>query len=357
MNRLNHPKMLCWGLLLGFLWVLSCARYEIIDPRKSKRDTIPSTPSNVVDPNNNNNPPQPVNLQPSAEIEVMKDGVIVTKVHANQEVLIRPSIGTADPDDIGLSTACKYNPGIVRADYDLGIENKKLTSARSACEDLGVKYTFAKAGDYTLTMVVTSNDNENATSSMVLVVVDENTSLDDVDGGFIIHAHPMIVLIGTSITFEGRCDTIYENKITWNFADSKSGEGKTIAHLYEITGQFLVQATCSSRGKEKRASVTVVVVPKNTGNIPPTGWPPTGTNPGQTGQGQQPQQGCQQGSTSSCQNSSSAEDTTVTGEEDPFMDSVDSEDPNATGSDGTDEWWNNSGYNPYGDYSDYYSGY
>lgn len=284
MNRTRILK----SLLLAFaastlVSFLGCSKYEILDPLGKKRTkTLPDNPNTITTPTKD--------LPPSAGIEAILNNVSVTKVHVNEEVTIRPTTGTADADDVGLSTACKDNPGIVKADYDLGAANAKPSVARAQCESLAIKHTFATPGDYTISLLVTDNEGQTARANMVLVVVNQGD--DNTDGGFVIVANPMIIYEGGSIHFEGRCDTISQNKITWVFADGAAGEGKTVDHVYTKTGQFYVEATCTNaENKVKKAGVTIVVLQKGTGNVPPTGYPPVTPTPTQTGT-QQPSQNC-----------------------------------------------------------------
>ena len=137
-----------------------------------------------------------------------------------EQVSIRPSYDTLDPDDIGKSDCA--NPGIVKADY--GIEDGTSPSAErgESCDTLAVPYTFAQVGEFEISMTVTSNEDEKAVASMILTVVDANAPETD-DGGFTITADPMVAGIGQIVTFIGDCKTT--KKVEW----CESGEVKTMS--------------------------------------------------------------------------------------------------------------------------------
>lgn len=296
-------------LLASFLLAaVSCgpAGYEILRPGKDGEKSGEPTPitENSGDANKNN---APTNLPPTAGIEVIETadgnatGKSVTKVRINTKTIVRPTADTMDADDYGRSSCA--NPGIVQADYELP-ENAKAQAKRSqGCEDLGVPHTFTKAGTYLIKLVVLTNENEQATASMTLIVYEGN---EPDDGGFKIKAHPMIGTTADDITFDGICNTKKGVKqITWKFGDSTTGAGSRTTHRYQKEGQYQVQATCETNdGKRWEAHITIVIVPESAGRPPKGPVPPPvspdqptpnpgkpGQNgPGQNGPGQKPGQ-------------------------------------------------------------------
>jgi len=272
-------------MFLGGL-ALSCrpASYEILRPKKGTADNGPPPSSSTVPPVSQP-PVGPSNLPPTARVEVIWNGSPVTKVQVNQPVQVRPSYDTVDPDYIGKSNCA--NPGITRADYDIGHQATPTAQRTQGCEDLAVPYTFTQPGDYQVSMVVTSQDNQQATASMTLHVVDANTPLTD-NGGFTITADPLLSSIGQPVTFIGYCQTSLPYTITWQFGDNSTGTGVTVVHNYAAAGQYRLDATCTEQsGRTWLANVTEVVLTQQvvipgspTGHpIPPFGGIPT-TLPG-----------------------------------------------------------------------------
>jgi len=276
------------------LAAMSCgpAGYEILRPAKDGNNSGNPNPivqdSSDADKNN-----VPHNLPPTAGLEVIYGGKSVTKIKVGTPVKVRPTADTMDADDYGRSSCA--NPGIVQADYDLGNDAKPTTKRDQGCEDLGVPHTFTKIGTFRLTLIVLTNENEQATAAMTLIVHD-GTEPDD--GGFRVNAHPMIGTVQNDITFDGICDTRKGvKKITWNFADASVGEGARVTHRYGAEGQYTVNAICESNdGKSWEAQVTIVIVPGTVGRPPVGAVPPLPQlpvvpgSPVQHGPGQQPGQ-------------------------------------------------------------------
>ncbi len=253
---------------LALIWgQVSCrsAIYEIIKPNKDRREQgDPIGPLDVE------------NAGPTAAIEVIKDGRYVTKVRVQEPTQIRPTADTVDPDDIGKSQC--PNPGIFRAQYQIGTEASPEVNRGAACDELGVPYSFKTPGDYLITMTVTTEEGETAIASMTLHVVAANAPLDE-DGGFMIKANPLIVGIGQEVNLNGICTTKKAHTISWQYGDGETGEGASTKHAYGKKGSYRIEAVCRetvSGGSSWNASVTVVVMDKPV--TPPSSNTPPGTN-------------------------------------------------------------------------------
>lgn len=269
------PHSILLGVVLSMTFA-SCrpASYQIIKPKKERRDQgDPLGPT-----------PEAEKAAPTAAIEVIKGGQSVTKVRVNEPTTIRPTADTLDPDDVGKSSCA--NPGIVRAQYQVASEATPEVNRGTNCDDLGVPYTFKTAGDYLLTMIVTTEEGETAQSSMTLHVIAANAPADE-DGGFMIKANPLIVGIGQEVSLNGICTTNKPNQIVWNYGDGTNGEGANSKHAYGKTGSYRIDATCKetvANGRSWTASVTVVVMEKPV--TPPASSTPPGyatPNPGKGG--------------------------------------------------------------------------
>jgi hypothetical protein len=204
-------------------------------------------------------------IPPTARVETLDRGVSVTWTYVGNRVEVRPSADTLDPDYIG-KDQCQ-NPGIIAAEYDLG-NNAKPKVSRTDCTSLASSgHVFSKAGTYVIKLAVKSKDNEIATASMTLKVVDRNAPASEIEGGFTIHARPILAQINQPIEFSGICELKGKLTIKWNYGDSATGAGAVTQHAYDREGQHLVTASCANdSGKTLEASLTVVVM----GTTPPT---------------------------------------------------------------------------------------
>lgn len=261
------------GLLLSALAACRTAKYEIVGPEEVKGTEPPVPPCDDCT----------ANYEPSADLIAMLDGKTVTAVPAGKEVTITATADTMDPDDFGKDGSCPANPGIVTSSYVQAEEGIDRKIQRTSCESLAIKHTFAKAGLYFIELEATSNEDEHAMASMTLAVYDPADQKEA--KGFDIEANPIIVTIGEEITFTSNCEDNHQAQTKWIMGDGGTSSGPVVKYTYSETGSFEVTATC----KKMRASVTVVVLPKDhevpTGKPPITkpGVKPPTTNPGQTG--------------------------------------------------------------------------
>ncbi len=248
------------------------ASYEILKPKKGHDVRPNGNPEQVNPPAGNTVPPAtgtppgtptstPTtsgdNAAPTARVEVIWKNESVVKVRVNEPTIIRPTADTVDPDDVGKSPCA--NPGIVKAAYDVGHEAAPSAERASGCEPLSVPYTFTKTGDYEITMVVTSNENETATAKMTVTVIAADAPLYDGDGGFTITADPMIGGKDQVFTFTGYCALKKEHVITWEFGDGKGGEGVVVTHAYAELGPHDVKGHCTDLSR-KTIDAQIVVV-------------------------------------------------------------------------------------------------
>lgn len=219
------------------------------------------------------------NGNPSAQVEVVVGGSIVTKVKAGIEVIIRPSESTLDPDDKNKKD-CR-NPGIVKASYLPGNEGEQVSERSSdECASLEVTHTFKNPGQYEISMTVTSNENETAHSKMILEVVDSSAPDSELEGGFIVSADPLIATVDQPITFTGDCTDA--KSIVWNFMDQTTGAGAKTTKAYNSPGQYEVVASCETNtGDSRKGLVTVVVLPKTPSGDSSTQTPNTDDGSGE----------------------------------------------------------------------------
>ncbi len=275
------------------------ASYEIIKPGKNKKVGENGNPNSIAPEQNDpsDTAPTPIigNVPPTAKMEVIWNNRPVVIVKVNSPVTIKPSYDTVDPDDIGVSQCT--NPGIIKAEYELDYQKALKAERISGCETLSVPHVFTRTGEYEISMVVTSNENETAVASITITVVDENSNMTLEDGGLTISADPMVASKGQTITFTGTCGLRKTHTITWNFGDGATSTGNSVQHAFATEGQFRVEATCTDEdGKLIKSVITIVVIGQNI-TVPgrPTGDQSViipGRDPSNPGQkpGQQPGQ-------------------------------------------------------------------
>ena len=277
-------KTLPWKIVLAVgLSVSACkqAGYQVLKPGLITTNSFDSSKA----------------MAPTAQVEVMDRGISVTWVYAGTRVDVRPSADTLDPNYLGKST-CE-NPGIITADYELGTA-KKLSVKRTSCSSLATTgHVFSTSGDYLIKMTVKSEDNEIAIATMTLRVVDKSITPSQIEGGFTIHAKPLLTSVNQAVTFTGICELKGKLTVNWDYGDSDSGVGAVTQHSYTAPGQYVVNATCTNdTGRKMSASVSVVVTDSLTPTIPSLAIPIPGSNPNlPKGQNCDPSQGpCQNAS-------------------------------------------------------------
>lgn len=254
-----------WRWLFSAALILTACKqagYEVLKPGLQNSNSFDSTKT----------------LAPTARLEAVDRGVSVTWTYVGNRVEFQPSADTLDPDYVG-KESCQ-NPGLIAADYDLG-NGSKPSKQRSDCASLATTgHVFTKAGNYVIKMTVKSKDNETATASMTLRVVDRSIAATQAEGGFTVHAKPILAEINQPITFSGICELKGKLTIGWNYGDNATGAGAVTQHAYGQTGQYLVTASCASdSGKKYDASLTVVIMGTTTPAIPSVAVPIPGQNP------------------------------------------------------------------------------
>ena len=260
------------SLPLAYAIVLSCspAAYEIIRDDNSSKKLTPNGETRAFEDNSTNGDPRlpsrtvpvvvdPGSTPPTANIVVVHQNKAVTSVPVGQVVSLRPSADTLDPDDIGRSD-CSH-PGVVAASYDVvnlpGIDVRREVG----CESLDVETKFDRPGTYVVTLEVTDNDGEQASSTMTLVVVPNTEPVTSVPGGFTIVAKPLLVELGEPVSLEGFCELSPPQEITWKVPGVADQRGQTISHSFQRTGPATVVAYCVGRNNvELEASLQIVVI-------------------------------------------------------------------------------------------------
>ncbi len=281
LNSSSNKLSVARGALLLLMAVAqaSCAaQYMTIRRASGATATDPGGP--------NSNDSQSAPSMPTAGLEVLLNDQSVTAVPAGAKFKVRPTLDTADANDIG-KVECD-NPGIIEASFQLqGQEPQAVNrSAKTDCTDLVIESTYDKPGKYQLTLIVTSDEGKQAQASMTLSVFDDSGDGLQHFPGFRIFAEPMIAKVDDDISFSALCDDNQGEVIRWNFGDGATAEGLTVKHAYTQAGSMVVQATCiTNDGVELGASVTVVIQPKPGSNPQPGTDGDGNTDPGDGGSG------------------------------------------------------------------------
>jgi PKD repeat protein len=254
-----------WRWIFSAALILTACKqagYEVLKPRNQSPNSFDSSKT----------------LAPTARLEVLDRGTSVTWTYVGNRIEVKPTADTLDPDYVG-KESCQ-NPGLISADYDLG-NGTKPSVQRTECSSLAsAGHVFTKSGTYLVKMTVKSKDNEIATASMTLRVIDRNVAASMAEGGFTIHAKPILAEINQPVVFSGICELKGKLSIGWNYGDSATGAGAVTQHTYGQAGQYLVTATCANdTGKKYDASLTVVIMGATAPSIPAVAVPIPGQNP------------------------------------------------------------------------------
>ena len=125
-----------------------------------------------------------------------------------------------------------------------------------------VAHTYASAGDYTVTLVVTDNGGATATSTQTVVATSAPT----------VPNLPPLARIATDLTdgtvplavrFQGGDSTDNDGVVTsyhWIFGDGTTSEGAQVEHLFTVTGLFTVTLTITDDDGATSSATTVIKV-------------------------------------------------------------------------------------------------
>jgi PKD repeat protein len=215
--------------------------------------------------NENQNPVTKASEQPSAKdgsgptagIEVVLDGKVVSQVPKGKEVILRPTSETRDGDNPARSDCA--HPGIVEAVYTVAGSIQLSTKSKDGCDKLEVTHIFTEAGSIPVEMKVSSDEGEHAAASTTVGVIDDIPGAQP-EASLTISATPMEADIGQSISFSASCTGRNPpQSISWNFGNEAKADGKDAAHTYDKAGSFKVTAICKIDSKDLTATVTVLI--------------------------------------------------------------------------------------------------
>jgi hypothetical protein len=221
---------------------------------------------------------------PTAGIEVVLDGKVVSQVPKGKEVILRPTSDTRDGDDPARSDCA--HPGIVEANYTISGSTQLNTKSKDGCTKLEVTHIFTEAGSIQVELKVVSDESESATASTTVGVIDDKPNAQP-EASLTISAKPLEAAIDESISFSAVCAGKNPPvSISWDFGDQSKAVGKDASHAYDKSGSFKVTATCKIDEKDLSASLTVLIkspLGSATGGGGSAG--PKGSNGGDAGSG------------------------------------------------------------------------
>ncbi|MCD5380558.1 PKD domain-containing protein [Candidatus Gracilibacteria bacterium] len=119
-------------------------------------------------------------------------------------------------------------------------------------------HTYNTPGTYIVSVVVTDEDGNTATSKVTIVVTEKG---DGQDLGADIKANPLYGKEGMNVQFEALAEGGTGNyRYLWTYGDGKKGKGKIPTHVYPDPGNYLVKLTViDSKGHRANSTVTIVV--------------------------------------------------------------------------------------------------
>ncbi|MCP3885032.1 MAG: PKD domain-containing protein [Propionibacteriaceae bacterium] len=117
-----------------------------------------------------------------------------------------------------------------------------------------VSHVFAAYGEYNVTLTVTDDDNNTATTTQKVTVADniDPTAAFTVSG------------TGLSVSFDGTGSVDNESGIasySWNFGDGDTGSGAVVSHNYTASGTYSVILTVTDNAGNTATSAQSVTVP------------------------------------------------------------------------------------------------
>jgi len=205
--------------------------------------------------------------EPQAGVEVVYQDRVVMKVPVNVPFTIRPTPETMDLDDRDVEDC--QNPGIVSANYNIEGYSESALREDGECSDLGITYTANDKGILKVTLEVESDENEIASASIEIEVVDLEDmpppDENDTTNG------------NNSNNGDGSSDTNTNNKNNGDGSSSTGGNSNNGGGSNNTGG-----GNNDGDGSSSTANPTTGNTPKGPGK--------GGSNPGQHSPGQSPQQ-------------------------------------------------------------------
>ncbi len=137
-------------------------------PNPSPTATPNPVPTPSTTPNANND------SGPTADIEVLQNNVVVTKILVGIPVVIRPTATTKDSNNV---EGCR-NPGILKANWRAGAKaiGSIVRLSLSDCKSLSVSGTFTKTGTFTLYLEVVTDELKSLTVQKPYEVIEANSN-------------------------------------------------------------------------------------------------------------------------------------------------------------------------------------
>ena len=133
------------------------------DEKKPDEQATNANPGSPIEQNGGNNG------LPIAAVEVMKDGIAISRGGVNDGLRVRPGKDTRDTDN-AVDENCSY-PGIVRVEFDFGDGKKQAIDRDKPCDSIEVPHTWTAVGTYTVTMTVLSDEKESVAATTQIIIV------------------------------------------------------------------------------------------------------------------------------------------------------------------------------------------
>lgn len=132
------------------------------DEKKPDEQATNANPGSPIEQSGGNNG------LPIAGVEVMKDGIAISRGGVNESLRVRPAKETRDTDN-AVSEDCNY-PGIIRFEFDFGDGTKQVVDRDKPCDAVEVPHIWKAVGTYTVILTVLSDEKETAAASTQIII-------------------------------------------------------------------------------------------------------------------------------------------------------------------------------------------
>jgi PKD repeat protein len=153
--------------------------------------------------------------------------------------------------------------------------------------DIGesVQYTFAEAGEYTVSLVVTDDDDATDTVEQIITVLEQPTPPPPSPPANELPIPNFNVTMDgreapLTVTFDGSTAVDNDGTITtyaWDFGDGNTAEGITVEHTYTTAGEYTVTFTVTDDDGDSVSGTTNIIVAEPSETEPQPNADYTGT--------------------------------------------------------------------------------
>jgi len=164
------------------------------------------------------------------------------------------SITTQVPPVASFTESATTIPTLTAINFDASASTAPSGTITSYAWDFGdtmtgtgvtATHSYAKAGTYTVMLTVTDNLGHTGTASATKTITDRPPTAS-------FAFTPAAPVVGQSVSFDAAASTDPDGTVTtyaWNFGDTTTGTGVTVAHTYSTQGSFTVTLTVTDNSR------------------------------------------------------------------------------------------------------------